>query len=148
MNRKIEFRGQSIKGDWNYGLLCHDKTKDRDYEWFISNKVGKPYAFGVIPETIGQLWATINDKDFFEGDIIHFEKDNIIYLIIYNDVNKCFSFVDNDEYDKIQHADELTRLNILINKGIINVGLIERKKPKIIGNIHDNPELLKIDKVL
>lgn len=58
MNREIKFRGQNISGDWNYGLLCHDKSKDTDYEWFISNKAGKPYAFGCIEKNYQSIhWA-------------------------------------------------------------------------------------------
>ena len=117
--RAIKFRGKNLKGQWHYGLLCHDKTKDSDYEWFISNSVGKPYAFGVIRETIGQFTGLHdkNGKEIYEGDIV---TDGVgKYKIIYD-----LKLAGYQPY------------------------CIFRDEPEnyceVIGNIYENPDLVKL----
>ena len=60
--RTIKFRGQNIKGEWHYGFLSYNKDVSSDYEWFISNKAGKPFAFGAIERSIGQFTG-LHDKN-------------------------------------------------------------------------------------
>ena len=135
MIREYEFRGKTLKNkEWIFGYLKRDQKGHYriqfDAEYF---------AVVVIPETIGQLWATKDNTKFYEGDIISFGiSGRLICVLIYNEINKCFSFIEKSEYNKLQKADELLRLNILSNLSYAKVEMIKA----LLGNIHDNPELL------
>ena len=122
--RTIKFRGKNLKGQWHYGLLCHDKTKDSDYEWFISNSTGKPYAFGAIPETIGQFtgFHDNNGKEIYEGDVLS-NKNSIPENVVFKD--GCFCFYS-----------EQTGVSRLSNDRC--------KRLEIIGNIFENADLVKL----
>ena len=139
MQRKIEFRGKHIDtGEWYVGCLLESEDNI-----FIRDKVRHEkhgyLTHPVIPETIGQLWATKDNTKFYEGDIISFGiSGRLICVLIYNEINKCFSFIEKSEYNKLQTADELLRLNILSNLSYAKVEMIKA----LLGNIHDNPELL------
>lgn len=114
--REIKFRGKGISG-WNYGLLTHDTKIDDNYEWFISNKAGKPYAFVVFPTSIGQFTGAKdkNGKEIYEGD-----------LLKGRDVR---DFVINVQFDKDTGSWHLYR---------------NYRYCEVIGNVHDNPEMLSV----
>ena len=139
MQRKIEFRGKHIyTQEWYFGCLleCEGNTVIRDK---VRHEEHGYFTHPVIPETIGQLWATKDNTKFYEGDIISFGiSGRLICVLIYNEINKCFSFIEKSEYNKLQTADELLRLNILSNLSYAKVEMIKA----LLGNIHDNPELL------
>ena len=123
--RTIKFRGKNLKGQWHYGLLCHDKTKDSDYEWFISNSAGKPYAFGAIPETIGQFTGLHdkNGKEIYEGDLLQDFRRTFIYECVYRE-NGAFEFQ---------------------NKTTLNFTLLHYIwDNEVIGNVFENADLVKL----
>jgi len=88
---KIKFRGRTINGEWVYGLLAHteDKRICRDIGYFISNSAGCPFAYQVIPETIGRYTGVddIDGVEIYENDLVEYTLDSegtpIIGLVEY-----------------------------------------------------------------
>lgn len=124
--REILFRGKlnqntmnHRKGDWVYGLLTNQGIK-----WYISDSFGNPIAYEVIPETVGQYTGETdkNGNKIFEGDVLATPVD---YLGAVMDVVK---FKDGSFW----------RINGARDKPYLKGACLS----KVIGNIHDNPELL------
>ena len=121
--REILFRGKRTNnGEWVEGDLIH-----------LPNGISilaNGYAY-VIPETVGQYTGLTdkNGKKIFEGDIID-TPDRLI---------KVVWFTGNAQFDLnfIRYANDIIITNF---KGI---HMRDLKEYEIIGNIHDNPELLK-----
>ena len=121
--REILFRGKRTNnGEWVEGDLIH-----------LPNGISilaNGYAY-VIPETVGQYTGLTdkNGKKIFDGDIID-TPDRLI---------KVVWFTGNAQFDInfIRYANDIIITNF---KGI---HMRDLKEYEIIGNIHDNPELLK-----
>lgn|SRR5574343_141855 len=146
MQREILFRGKDIGGkDWFYGsyLRTDDNTNDCfggkninirhqivQYEAGDWNLGGWAY-YDVIPETIGQFTGLKdkNGKKIFEGDIIKFTRKQG-YHTAYTGDTYMISF-----YNKSYCGYGINDTSPLTNK--------KSKECIVIGNIHDNPELLK-----
>ena len=120
--REILFRGKDkFDGEWYAGSLSHD-TKYGNC--FIEVSVHQGITKEVIPETVGQFTGLTdkNGKRIFEGDIVNVENALVrgIFAVEYCGISACFI---------VSHGERRYFL------GGCNC--------KIIGNIHDNPELLK-----
>ena len=147
--RKILFRGKTEDGGWLYGdlLNCRQWKKDLKDSTFITLVLAKPpESIGdnetiikteVIPETVGQYTGLTdkNGKKIFEGDIVLFE-DESPSNYEYHDCTEmrcgAIEYGDNCFYITDRIAVEMEDL---IYEG--------RLDAEVIGNIHDNPELLK-----
>lgn len=130
MARKIKFRGKSLNtGIWEYGDL-NTLFYNHPRIYTISRKIS------VDENTVGQFTGLHdkNGKEIYEGDIIrslNSKGEPIIHHIIY----------DNEE------AGFIAALKGSV-KGDFGYGKcyqqwITECKKEVIGNIHDNPELLK-----
>ena len=128
--RTIKFRGFTnclFQDKWVYGFLSEEdkirKTNLIDYE--VDNK------------TIGQFTGLydIEGEEIYEGDIVEKAVNNIIsshrFKIVYSE---CFAGFCRLYIKKKGTRDGLISLSEMD---------IDREKIKVIGNIHDNPELLK-----
>jgi uncharacterized phage protein (TIGR01671 family) len=134
--REILFRGKMEDGDWIKGSFLNIrgvyfiipvdlKLKDCVSESFFFDIA----EYAVIPETVGQ-YTGLNDKEgnkIFIGDLLQ------------------------KEYNILQHPqEEIFRVReldiggyVLENKNGFGYLYNHKDVSKVIGNIHDNPELLE-----
>lgn len=116
--RKIEFRGKTEKsGDWIYGGYGFSTKNPKVY-------ITAHRAFFLVkPETVGQFtgFKDIDDNKIFEGDIIQYADENEGYKVEWRYGAWVVGFYDDD----------WNLIDVLDNTPV-----------KVIGNIHDNPELL------
>lgn len=138
--RDILFMGKRVdNGEWVYGNYAWIDYPCKQYFIFQN----KPLEHEVIPETVGQYTglADKNGMRIFEGDIVEFQFDK----------DDC-SFSDKDTKKRIGRVYfEEFRASFAIAMGqngssVINNDLFKYvqngNRVSIIGNIHDNPELL------
>ena len=130
MNREIIFRGKSIgTGEWLYGhLFNYGLTAPSNVPCIsvcVPTSWEEAYSlYAVHPDTIGQ-YTGLTDKNgnkIFEGDIVEFTNLDLPNMVIRFD-NGSFMLCE-DEYSTYEEL----RMNYVV---------------EVIGNIHDNPELLK-----
>ena len=123
MKREILFRGKRIdNGKWEFGFLSwNDSPRKRSYH--INNNV-------VHTDTVGQFTG-LTDKNgtkIFEGDILNFINSTTNEIKIKNAI--------------VYYAESSFKINKTI--GMYSNFLYGWAYPCIvIGNVHDNPELLK-----
>ena len=142
MNERYLFRGKrKDNGEWVYGFYVFRRKRsgvfgqvisELDYDrHLIIDTQGKSNE--VIPETVGQCTGLRdkNGKLIFEGDLLRFtntDNEQSIYKVIYDDVYAGW---------RIQEI------------GCLGLDEMEdwensREYFEVIGNIHDNTELLEV----
>lgn len=129
MNRTIKFKAKRIdNNEWVEGNFIKDGKPDMR-EFYIQTVPTFDETFGTLyevdPNTIGQFTGLEdkNGKEIFEGDILEFT---------FEDIGKQKAIVYfNDKYAAF-----------LLNP-IANFEFTKMSEGKVIGNIYDNPELLK-----
>lgn len=120
--REILFRGQGIDGNWYYGVPL---VFTEDY---VCMTAPHTYNKSVLPETVGQFTGLTdrNGIKVFDGDILVFRKGATHPIKVYWD-GLGWKFLRNGK--NIQDAFECNTIDHI-------------KFCEVIGNIHDNPELL------
>lgn len=123
--REILFRGKRIdNGEWVYGDYWHLPEKNF---YCISDK---EFNRKIKPETVGQFTGLTdkNGKKIFEGDIVEFRTSLKKY------------------YAKVYYKKGMWSLYIKGFNGryMLSFAVENDYGVKVIGNIHDNPELLEV----
>lgn len=125
--REILFRGKRKDNkEWVQGDLLHNGY---DYETAIWEQETK-LVTEVIPESVGQ-YTGLTDKNgtkIFEGDIVNVNTNKDTLCHRYEGRNLVIRF---DEYHRF------------VASGKLEYPLCNHYEWEVIGNIHDNPELLK-----
>lgn len=142
MKREILFRGKRIdNGEWDYGYFVKYKpyaSEDKIVYGIVPTYVSELYLFEVDPETVGQYTGLYdkNDLKIFEGDIVklHNELGEYPLPVIYR--AGSFWLYDKTIINGDYPDDENAGLDLL---GSYITDVLE-----VIGNIHDNPELLEV----
>lgn len=129
--REINFRGKrDYDGKWIHGAYISYSSINEAQSHYIIPKGNRTLFYRVIPETVGQ-YTGIEDKNgnkIFEGDIVKysnilFSDKDIIGEIKYR--NGSFDFCDGSD-----------------DSSVAPLGFVF-DDIEIIGNIYDNPELLR-----
>ena len=141
--REILFRGKRTDNDeWVYGWLgslhcSNSQTKEIESVYFTEISEGFDCRLNVIVDykTVGQ-YTGLTDKNgvrIFEGDICRFKRFNDVHVgkIVFNVTTASFVMW----YQSIvgAYGEKATHKMLLSVCDVIEV----------IGNIHDNPEILK-----
>lgn len=139
--REILFRARTISedeymdsGEWVEGFYtCFNGDEYRIYTGYSETDCGDHYPdwFNVLPETVGQFTGLTdkNGKKIFEGDIVQYYGTYPLEVYIEKGHTKIrwYDTISASKYDKLFFS-------------------IDREgygECEIIGNIYDNPELLK-----
>lgn len=134
MKRIIKFRGKDIEtGKWiDGGLIQRMGYMPSIMFPYESNGKVRYGECAVKRETVGQFTGLLdkNGKEIYEGDIIGCDNPQIKHLIFYKENQGRF----------------MAALNGDIENDFIGVCGLDNKtwmaRKEVIGNIHDNPELL------
>ena len=153
--REILFRGklkaengEFQKGEWVYG----------DFVTLIDGKEKHPHIYGkgeVKAETIGQYTGLTdkNGKEIFEGDIFKFPDE--IWESSYTSCGTEYDSWTVENYGVVGFCEDTGRFDFIkykFNENSVEADLHENHNIEfcefvsdleIIGNIHDNPELLE-----
>lgn len=132
--RTIKFRGKSIYGDgWLLGSLIKiEKDRYAVIPPLNDIEIGKSIGmYEVCPETVGQFTGLFdkNGKEIYEGDILHtitfgFNPEEYTAIILYRN---CSFQLSNGRNLFYFGQSDLTKMDDTI----------------VIGNIYDNPDLIK-----
>lgn len=130
--REILFRGKKIDGgEWIKGFYAENGHGSSNIQ-----PKGKFLACLVKPETVGQFTGLLdkNGNKIFEGDIVRRfnskEQEVMRYTVKWN--TDCCMFVLMSEYTYLGEYD--SDFTVFYGEDL-----------EVVGNIHDNPELLKDD---
>ena len=135
MDREILFRGRDYMGKWHFGNLLYRKDKSpvpetsQEYEeFYIQEQDFLGEEVEVEPSTIGQYTGLkdCNGKEIYEGDIVLIGEKLKAKVIYYDGAFRMQSEFSPTPIDTTDMGYMMREFSV-----------------RVIGNIHDNPELIK-----
>lgn len=143
--REIKFRGKRLdNGEWIYGSLLVSHFKDDKKERYFITQFSGNYTFEheVDPKTVGQFTGLRdkNGRDIWEGDIFKEDGSGIVRSVFR--VPGGLAFEDNPVSFGYDH-----RAPVYPYSSIAEMQSVSWLSQccEVIGNIHDDPELLKTE---
>ena len=158
--REILFRGKRVdNGEWIKGFYIeanhHWHNKGVHKEWIVKNviqnggwcNVGSKYA--VIPETVGQYTGLTdeNGTKIFEGDILKgfrypfFREEDAAY----NYFAEVVWFDNSPAFGLLTFKNPESTVRGISHGNADYMEDFDSEMWEVIGNIHDNPELLGVE---
>lgn len=143
--REIKFRGKRLdNGEWIYGSLLVSHFKDDKKERYFITQFSGNYTFEheVDPNTVGQFTGLRdkNGRDIWEGDIFKEDGSGIVRSVFR--VPGGLAFEDNPVSFGYDHRAPVYPYSSIAEMQSV---LWLSQCCEVIGNIHDNPELLKTE---
>lgn len=136
--RKILFRGRvtdwfCYRGEWIKGDLKSTRRMDGEVTCYIQQD-GISQPSEVDPETIGSLAFEATDvhPEIWEGDIIE-DKDDYRMKVMHDPYRRTFNVITNSISGLGYEA---------LDDGYLHFKF-KNRGAKVVGNIHDNPELFR-----
>ena len=134
MNREIKFRGKRYNGDWVYGDLC--KKPNRFTSIVYYGTYGECCEHSVDYETICQFTGRTdkNGQKIYESDIVRVPSLD------------SFGLTEVDVMTNAVVSFYMGSFIVEYNRGkyIIELRCLKDDEIEVIGNIHDNKELLEV----
>ena len=131
--REIKFRGKRAdNGEWVYGDLSFKPNDGTPKITWFTDSIRAPgyfdiHCFEVLPESVSQFTGMCDGQggSIYEGDVLLDSMSELQGDVNYSESDGMFAFysIEDEFYD---FAD------------------IDSKDFEIIGNIHDNPELMRV----
>lgn len=136
MKREVKFRGFNKKNNkWLYGDLIHNRGLTLVCPVGIADPFATWEDFVVEPDSVGQFTGLYDfeGKEVYEWDIIN--DGEFSHIVSYSLNDARFVVI------RIEHfTDEIERV---MNMNRIYQERLKEYDKKVIGNIHDNPELME-----
>ena len=138
--REILFRGKRAdNGEWVEGDVLQTRYHSGHIEYQIMPQTPVSSAVPVLPETVGQYTGLTdrNGKRIFEGDICKFKRFNDVHIgkVVFNVTTASFIMW----YQPIVGAYGEKATQKMLLSVCDNI--------EVVGNIHDNPELMEEEDV-
>lgn len=129
--RTIKFRGKDCANEWVYGDLIHKRHDPGEVYIQDERGLGSDVPLGTVGQFTGLLDK--DGKEIYEGDIIMSDRnrDVVRHEVFYNEDEASFCAALNGRRDSF------------FGTCSIRKEWIERCEKRVVGNIHDNPELLE-----